>query len=313
MRMILSSILASSLLATLSVAQPSRSAAFEKSVHQASGHNKLPKNDVSAYVVTATSQFGTVDLRTGEFVLIPVSANLAKLGIGSGLIQGPGRSLLSLALSGDLYKIDPFTGEVSLVGNTRLADCSASGSYAPNCANFIGRLSESYYVTDFANNLYSLDPHTGCTRLIGPTEVPPLTFAPFTEDPGLPGSFDVYAESLFSVHRNRKLYALFSTTAVNNETGTNTPLIPATIYQIDHVTGKTTLVTVTNPCLSSIVDVNDRIYAFDAFEGQVVTLNLANGHTKTVSAVHGDACDAGPPACVIVGATAVNPLREAGR
>jgi outer membrane protein assembly factor BamB len=308
MKTILTSILAGSLLATFAVAQSSRSAAFDKRAHEAAGHNKLDKDDASAYVITVGFQFGTVDLRTGEFVPISVSPSLAELGIGDGLIQGPGRSLLSLAFSGDLYKIDPFTGEVSLVGKTGLADCSLPGSYAPNCANFIGRLNESYYVTDFANNLYSLDPRTGAAKLIGPTDVPPLTFAPFSENPD--GSFNVYAESLFSVHGNGKLYALFSTTAVNFETGINTPLIPAAIYQIDHATGKTTLVTLTDHGLSSIVNVNDGIYAFDAFEGQVVSLNLKDGQTKVISAVHGPACDAGPPSCVIAGATAAPPLGD---
>ena len=32
---------------------------------------------------------------------------------------------------------------------------------------------------------------------------------------------------------------------------------------------------------------NDTIYAFDGGTGQVLTLDLATGHTKTVSFVHG--------------------------
>ena len=310
MKTILTSILVGSLLATLAIAQSPRSLVVEEIMRKAGGHDRWARRDLSAYVITATSQFGTVDLRTGEFVPIRLSQNLADLGIGAGLVQGPGRSLLSLAFSGDLYKIDRLTGEVSRVGDngTGLADCSLPGSYAPNCANFIGEVNGRFYATDFDQNLYSVNPRTGAAKLIGPTGVPPLSFAPFREDPDLPGSFDVYAESLFSVRG--KLYALFSTTAVNFETGTNTPLIEAKIYQINPATGETTQGALTNPGLSSIANVNERIYGFDAFTDQVVTLNLTTGQTTPVSAVHGDACEAGPPSCVIVGATPAHPIGD---
>jgi outer membrane protein assembly factor BamB len=255
------------------------------------------------------SGFGTVDLRTGEFVPIPVSPGLADLGIGDGLVQGWGRSMLSLAFSGDLDKIDPITGEVSRIGETGLADCSAPGSYAPNCANYIGRLDGTIYVTDFAQNLYCVDPRTGATRLIGPTEIPALTFAPFSENPD--GSANVFGESVFSFHG--KLYVYFVTVANNFGTNTYTPLIPGAIYEINPATGKTRVVTPTDSTLSSIVNVDDTLYAFDAFTGQIAILNLANGHTKSVSVVHGAACDDGPPTCVIAGATAAQPSSHEGR
>src|ERR1700756_2888352 len=125
MKKVLSSILAGSLLATFTVAQSSRSAAFEKSAREAAGHNTSVKNDLSVYVITVGSQFGTVDLRTGKFVPIPVSPGLADLGIGGGLVRGQDKAMLSLAFSGDLDKIDPFTGETSRIGATGLGDCSA--------------------------------------------------------------------------------------------------------------------------------------------------------------------------------------------
>jgi hypothetical protein len=309
MKRILSSVLAGSLLATLAVAQSSRSVLLENSIRKAAGHDRSAKRDLSAYVITVGFEFGTVDLRTGEFVPIPVSPGLADSGIGDGLIRGPGRSLLSLGFSGDLYKIDPFTGETSRIGATGLADCSAPGSYAPNCANFIGRLDGSFYATDFAQNLYSVDPRTGAAKLIGPTGIPAVTFAPFSENAD--GSVNVFGESLFSAHG--KLYAFFVTVAVNFETGTNTPLISGSIYQIDPATGQTSQPVPTDSGLSSIVNVNDTIYAFNAWTGQVVTLDLTTGQTTPVSVVHGAACDAGPPSCVIAGATAARPLPEAGR
>ncbi|MBV9573055.1 MAG: hypothetical protein JOY93_03300 [Acidobacteriales bacterium] len=309
MKTILSSILAGSLLATLAVAQSSRSDVLENIARRAAGHHTSAKCDRSVYVITASSQFGTVDLQTGEFVPIPVSPGLADLGIGNGLVQGRGRSTLSLAFSGDLYKIDPFTGEASRIGATGLADCSAPGSYAPNCANFIGELDGRLFATDFAQNLYSVNPRDGKARLIGPTGVPPLTFPPFREDPDLPGSLDVYAESLFSLHG--KLYALFSTAAINFQTGVNTPIFPAAIYQIDPETGQTTKLAPTNPAISQIVNVKGTLYSFDAFIGQVVTVDPTTWQTTPVSAVHGAACDAGPPSCVVAGATAAHPVRDA--
>ena len=309
MRRIFSSVLAGSLLATLAVAQSARSLVIEKNAQQAAGHHTSEKCHLSVYVITVGSQFGTVDLPTGEFVPIPVSPGLADLGIGDGLVLGPDRSLSSLAFSGELDRIDPLTGEVSQIGSTGLADCSAPGSYAPDCANYIGRHDGRFYATDFAQNLYSVDPRTGPAKLIGPTGIPALTFAPFSENSD--GSVNVFAEGLFSAHG--KLYAFFSTSAVNFETGTNTPLIPAAIYHIDPTTGKTRLVTPIDQGLSSIVNVNDRIYAFNASTGQVVTLDLATGQASVVSVVHGAACEAGPPTCVIAGATAAHPHPEEDR
>jgi hypothetical protein len=307
MKTILRSILAGSLLATLSMAQSPRSVLIEKSAQQARGHDRS-RHDLLAYVITVGADFGTVDLRTGEFVPITVSPGLADLGIGDGLVQGLGRSMLSLAFSGDLDKIDPITGEVSRIGQTGLADCSAPGSYAPNCANYIGRLDGTIYVTDFAQNLYCVHPRTGEARLIGPTEIPALTFAPFSENPD--GSVNVFGESFFSFHG--KLYVYFATVANNFGTNTYTPLISGAIYEINPATGKTRTVRPTDSTLSSIVNLNDTLYAFDAFTGQIAILDLANGHTRTVSVVHGTACDAGPPTCVIAGATAAHPPSHGG-
>jgi hypothetical protein len=309
MKTILSSILAGTLLATLAVAQSSRTTVFEKSAHEAASHHGTVNRHVFAYVITVGSEFGILDLRTGELVTVPVSPGLADLGIGDGLVQGPGRSVLSLAFSGDLDSIDPFTRETTRIGATGLADCSALGSYAPNCANYIGEDNGRFYATDFAQNLYRVNPHTGAAQLIGPTGVPALTFAPFSENPD--GSVNVFGESLFSAHG--KLYIYFSTLAVNFETNTETPLIPGAIYEVNPATGKTRVVASTDATFSSVVNVNDTIYAFDGFTGQVLTLDIENGHTRPVSVVHGTACDAGPPSCVIAGATAVDPLQDGGR
>jgi hypothetical protein len=309
MKTILSSILAGSLLATLALAQSSRTAAFEKSAHEAASHHRPVKRHVFAYVITVGSEFGILDLRTGELVTEPVSPALADLGIGDGLVQGPGRSTLSLTFSGDLDSIDPFTRETTRIGATGLADCSAPGSYTPNCANFIGEHNGKLYATDFAQNLYRVNPNTGTAKLIGPTEVPALTFAPFSENPD--GSVNVFGESLFSAHG--KLFVYFSTLAVNFATDTQTPLIPGAIYEVNPATGKTRWIAPTDSHFSSIVNVDNTIYAFDGATGQVVILDPTTGRSKPVSVVHGPACEAGPPSCVIAGATAVDPHQDGGR
>lgn len=115
------------------------------------------------------------------------------------MVQGRGRSTLSLTFSGDLDKIDPFTGEVSRIGATGLADCSAPGSYAPNCANYIGEHEGRLYVTDFDQNLYVLNPHTGLAKLIGPTGIPKLTFAPFSPNADDDSLVNVFGESLSAI------------------------------------------------------------------------------------------------------------------
>ena len=148
------------------------------------------------YVIAGfTFQFGALDLSSGKF--LPIGPGVPP-DVGGGLVQGLGTSLLTLAFSGNLAAIDPFTGRTSVVGATGLRDCSVPGSYDPNCANVIGRLGGSFYATDFVNNLYSVDPTTGAATLIGPTGMPAVTVAPFSQNPD--GTFNVFSENLVSAH-----------------------------------------------------------------------------------------------------------------
>jgi hypothetical protein len=188
------------------------------------------------------------------------------------------------------------------VGATGLGDCSTpTSACGPNSANVIGQLDGRFYATDFANNLYSVDPATGAAKLIGPTGIPPLTAIPFSSNPD--GSLNIYAESLFSFHG--KLYATFATATLDPATGTVTTVIPGALYQINTRTASATLIAPTNSNLTSIVNVNDTIYAFDAAAGQVVTLDVKNGQTTPVSEVD-------PAAGVIAGATPARPSPAAG-
>jgi hypothetical protein len=337
MKLILTSFMAGSLLATLALAQPQRSIpvdnvadafgqagaqpassradAMAQLYHRRALHDSAARRPVDlcasarpclpVYVITVGFQFGAVDLRRGKFQ--PIGPALPG-DVGVGLVPGRGTSLVSLGFSGDLWAIDPSTGVTSIVGPTGLGDCSMPGSYAPNCANVIGRLDETLYATDFAQNLYSVHPVTGAAKLIGPTGIPPITVAPFSENPD--GFFNVYAESLFSIHG--RLYALFSTSEVTfgSDPGATPaafrPLIPAALYEINTRTGQATWIAPTDQGLSSIVNVSGRLYGFDAVTAEIVTLDLTNGHTTGVSEVD-------PAAWVIVGAAPARPDPAAKR
>ncbi|MEO8050955.1 MAG: hypothetical protein ABI833_11115 [Acidobacteriota bacterium] len=299
MKTILTSVLVGSLLATLAVAeQPSRVVGrlgfADNAKRRAAQHSAPGAASPMVYAITIGFEFGAVDLRSGAF--LPIGAGLPP-DVGDGLVPGPGKSLLSLGFTGNLYSIDPFTGQTSLVGATGLGDCSTPTSpCGPNSALWIGYVDGHYYVTDFANNLYSLDPKTAATKLIGPTGIPGLTFPPFSENPD--GSVNVFGASLFSFRG--KFYAYFATLSVNFATGTFTPLIPGAIYRIDPATGHATMVAPTETTLSAIVNVNDTVYAFNGFTGQEVVLDVTNGHTTVVT-------DVDPEAGVIAGAAPARP------
>jgi hypothetical protein len=329
MKTILTSVVVGSLLATLAMAQPSPSvvagdgpraldyteiqpassqadpaaqpfrrwglpyrAARPKGDDSESAHSRL-----LVYVITNGLQFGAVDLRSGTF--LPIGPGLPP-DVGGGLVPGRDKSLLTLSFSGNLETIDPATGKTAVVGATGLGDCSTPTSpCGPDSANVIGQLDDTYYATDFAQNLYAVNPRTGAAKLIGSTGIPAITFVPFSTNPD--GSLNVYAESLFSAHG--KLYANFATATLNPATFTSTPIIPGALYQINPKTGHARLVAPTDTNLTSTVNVNETIYAFDAATGQVVTLDVTSGLTKAVS-------DVDPAAGVIGGATPARPREK---
>jgi hypothetical protein len=310
MKTILSSALAGTLLATLAVAQPPRAAKFANGAHAygvphttVEGPKSL-KPSFLVYVITVGSQFGVVNLRDGSFV--PIGPGLPQdpaIAVGGGLVPGLGTSLLTLGFSGNLEAIDPRTGVTTVVGPTGLGDCATLVSpCGPDSANLIGRLGQSFYATDFANNLYSVDPKTGAAKLIGPTGIPPLyPLIPFSSNSD--GTLNVYAESLFSVRG--KLYATFATATLNPETGAVQVVIPGALYEINHADGHTRLIAPTDSNLTSIVNVDDTIYGFDAATHEVVTLDVTTGQTTPVTEVM---VDEFVPPPVIGGATPVPPV-----
>ena len=309
MKTILTSIAAGSLLALLAAAQTPRSAVDRSRVFgqpeiQAASTNAAPYDRPASashsrlvYVITGSSQFGAVDLNSGTF--LPIGPDLPPE-VGGGLVQGPGKPLLTLGFSGDLLAINPATGISSVVGQTGLGDCTTPASpCGPESANGIGRLDEKFYATDFANNLYSLNPRSGAARLIGLTGIPALPFSPLSVNPD--GSQNVFNETLFSAHG--KLYANFAA-AVRPQGGPPVVVIPPAIWEINPKTGHAKWIAPTELGLTSIVNVKETIYAFSVRTGQVVILDVSTGQTSAVS-------DLDPAAGLIGGAAPAQPSRAA--
>jgi hypothetical protein len=290
MKTILTSIAAGSLLAMLAVAQPARSAVDRARIPSSASQSLL------VYVITGSSQFGVVDLHSGTF--LPIAPALPPE-VGGGLVQGHGNTLLTLGFSGNLIAIDPVTGMTSVVGRTGLDDCTTPASpCGPNSANAIGRFEGAFYATDFANNLYSLNPKSGVASLIGLTGIPALPFSPLSVNPD--GSQNVFNETLFTARG--KLYANFAA-AVRPQGGPPVVVIPPAIWEIDPNTGRAKWIAPTELGLTSIVNVKETIYAFSVRTGQVVILDVSTGQTSAVSELD-------PAAGLIGGATPAHPTSE---
>ncbi|MDQ6759870.1 MAG: PEP-CTERM sorting domain-containing protein [Acidobacteriota bacterium] len=245
------------------------------------------------YVLNGNGQFGTVDLGTGAFRQIGPDT----LEGSSGLIPGPDGSLLTLAFSGDVDRINPGTGISSVLGKSGLGDCSnfPASPCGPSSANALGKLGDAIYATDYANNLYRVNQATGAATLIGLTGIPALPFVPGTV---VNGSLNFSDETLFGV--GGKLYATFDAGMHNFATSVNTTVIPPNLYQINPATGLAMLVAPTALGLTAVVNVNGTVYGFtfDGETSQEVTLNLANGNTSFVRNID-------PAAGFIGGAAAV--------
>ncbi len=241
------------------------------------------------YVVTVSQQFGTVDLANGHFQPIgsPTPDGM------SNLMWWKDGSLLSLTTTGSdvgsLVKVNPATGEESVIGQTGL------GFNAFDLGEVRGKL----YLTDFSNNIYSIDRETGIATPIAATGMPPDPNIPFTYNDD--GTFNLCDEGLYSV--GGKLYATFDSYAIdptqNPPTIAHVWVSPA-LYQIDPFTGAATFLAQTDLQLGALVEVDGKFYAFrqvitgfaDGFplaHSQVVTLDLKTGKTNPVSDV-----DAGP-------------------
>jgi hypothetical protein len=235
-------------------------------------------------------EFGTVDLASGRFHHI-ADTQFANNPVSlSNLVWWHG-SLLSLAASdpipGYLVKINPENGEITPIGPTGL------GYNAFDLAEVKGKL----YLTDFSNNIYSVDPQSGNATLIAATGMPPDPNTPFTLNAD--GTFNLCDESFYGV--GGKLYGTFDsfnvlpTTLEVDKYAADATVSPA-LYQIDPSTGAATAVGPTHLFIGATAEVNGTFYGFKGiitgFPGgapaafsELVTLDLATGAVTFVRVV----------------------------
>jgi hypothetical protein len=253
------------------------------------------------YVVTVSQQFGTVDLASGQFSPI---GNGTKDSF-SNLVWWKG-SLVTLITppspaAGSLVRIDPATGEEQ--GVPHQITVKGQGpllGFAFDLAEVRGRL----YVTDFNNNIYSVDGDTGVATPVGlhdgATGMPPDTNPPLTFDPSDQHTFFLCDEGLYGV--GGQLYATFDSFAIDpyqNPPTRNHEYVPPFLWRIDSFTGAATFVAKTDWYLSALVEVDGKVYAFrNVFDGfdfnyqipighvELVTLDLATGKTDKLGDVN---------------------------
>lgn len=260
------------------------------------------------YVVTGTQQFGTVDLSTGQFNAIGGGMPDAL----SNLVWWKDGTLLTVTLGGanapgSLAKINPATGEETIIGQTGLGFNTFD----------LGEARGQLYATDLSNVIYSVDPATGVATPITATGIPPDPAIPLTFNSD--GTFHLCDEGLYSV--GGKLYANFDAFDIDPSqtppTVARMRVAPA-IWQIDPATGLATFIATTDSQIGALVEVNGKIYGFegvlDGFDwsidfpighAEVVTVDLATGKTNKVT-------DVDHSVGIILGAAPIRSRENAG-
>jgi hypothetical protein len=232
--------------------------------------------DPLVYVITGTQAIGKMDLASGNFSptgSIPPTIQY--------LVPEPNGSLLTMSFDGNLDSINPNTGAVAVIGPTGFADCSTptTPTCGPNSQLSFGKAGGTLYATDFANNLYTVNPVTGKATLVGSTGIPAVPSIPASINPD--GSFNFYDENLFEA--GGKLFANFDAGSFNFATSDLSIAISPALYQIDPNTGTATKVAATDMGLVTIANINGTVYGFKGLTSEVVTLDVLNGNTTLVS------------------------------
>lgn len=247
------------------------------------------------YVITASQEFGTVDLADGHFTLIGTTTDVL-----SNLVWRDG-TLMTLTTGGtnppgSLVRIDPATGEEGKPTQITV-NGQPLGFFGFELAEVRGRI----YVTDFNNSLYLVNPSTGVATAVGvnggATGMPPDPhFPPLTFDPNDPNTFFLCDETLYGI--GGKIYASFDSFAIDPYTDPSIrshEYVSPALWRIDPLTGAATFVAKTDWNLTASVEADGKVYAFTGvIEGfdftfdvpvgnaEVVTLDLATGRTGKV-------------------------------
>ena len=245
------------------------------------------------YVITLTQQFGTIDLATGNFT--PVGSGTPD--VLSDLMWSPDGSgnLLSLGTTqnpGYLVSINPSTGE-----EKPLRPITSNGQPLGFNAFSLAELHGKLYLTDFSNNLYTVNFQTGVATPVGSgggtTGLRLDANTPFTYNAD--GTFNLCDEGLYE--SEGKLYATFDAFAI--ATSSTPPTIAHLflapyVWQIDPHTAAATFIANTDTQLSAIVKADGHFYAFkgvlDSFtngfpvaHAELVTLDIETGKTTKIA------------------------------
>jgi hypothetical protein len=214
----------------------------------------------SVYVVSITQEFGIVNLDNGSFTPI---GNGTPDGLAN-LVWMPDGALFTLVTTGNqigyLARINPANGKETPT-HAITYQGQPLGANAFSLAAARGRL----YVTDFSNNLYVVDPHTGVANTVGKNG----GATGLRADPNVPfstnadGTLNLCDEGLYEFDGD--LYATFDSFALDL---TQTPPVRAHdylapyVWKINPATGAATFLAQTDWQIGAIVQVNGRFYAF---------------------------------------------------
>ena len=251
-----------------------------------------------AYVVSAgitgNGVFGIVNPRTGAFRPIgPVEPDGY-----FGLARGPHGSLISLTYTANLVYIDPETGVPTEIGPTGLDSCLVPTPSCPLTTAFsLGAFGRRIFATDWANDIYRVDPHSGtATLLTSNSGLPSSPFIPGSQNAD--GTYNFADEAIWE--SGGKLYATYDAWIFDpvNFSVVDVVVSP-TLYRIDPATGQATAIGPTALAIGGVYEANCVDYAFDDLTGQILQLDLSSGNTTPVR-------NFAPAAGVIQGAVPVS-------
>jgi hypothetical protein len=191
------------------------------------------------YVNLVNDFFGTMDLNTG------VVTEIANIGTNLGLALSNG-ALYSVDSSGNLIRINPSNGAITIIGNTSISTLTK-----------ITALGSSIFGVDRSGNVDSINPMTGMATTLGPT--------------GLGAIMNPFVSSFAA--SSLVLYYTQQTSRTNAE-----------LYTLNPITGMATPVGPTAENLGGSAFVNNTLLgfitpnsSFDSAVAQIISINPTTG------------------------------------